>query len=309
MSPSCNHSHFDFSNIRNKNLKRWVTFTSVSVAFILILSKIIGWYLTGSVSVLSSLADSFMDFFASLLSLFAVRQAMKPADNHHRFGFGKIEALAALGQAVFIFLSVLYVAYEAFMHLKNPHPITKPLVGVVVMGVSIVLTLGLVWFQNYVVKKTHSLAITADSMHYKADMFLNLGVLVSVLFSAIFGMYWVDGAIGLLISGYIFYTSISIARKSVYILMDRELESEKKQEIVRIIKEHPLVLGLHELKTRSSGTKDFVQVHIELDGNMPLKEAHQVVYDLEKALLKEFPTLHLTIHQDPSGLKETHVEL
>lgn len=309
MGHQCQHNHFDFSAIQNDRLKKWVTGASVSVAFILILAKVVAWQLTGSVSVLSSLTDSFLDFFASLLSLFAVRQAMKPADEFHRFGFGKVEALAALGQSIFIFISVLYVMYEAISHLMNPHPISKPMVGLVVMTFSVVLTIGLVLFQNYVVKQTQSVAVMADAMHYKADMYLNVGVLISILFSSTFEIYWTDGVIGLIVAGYIFYTSLSIAKDSLYILMDRELSSEKKDQIVQIIQKHPKVQGLHELKTRSSGTKDFVQVHVEMDGSMSLKQAHQVAHEIEKSLLKEFPRLHLTIHQDPSGLDETHIKL
>jgi ferrous-iron efflux pump FieF len=309
MGQSCQHNHFDFSSIQNESLKKWVTRASVAVAFLLILSKVVAWQLTGSVSLLSSLADSFLDFFASLLSLFAVRQAMKPADDKHRFGFGKVEALAALAQSVFIFLSVLYVLYEAILHLMNPHPISKPMVGLVVMSFSIAMTIALVAFQSHVIRKTQSLAVTADSMHYKADLYLNIGVLCSILFSSTFQIYWTDGAIGLLVAIYIFYTSLSIAKDSLYILMDRELSDNQKKEIIATIKKHPMVRGLHELKTRSSGTKDFVQVHVEMDGDISLKQAHQVATEIEKSLLKIFPRLHVTIHQDPCGVEETHVQL
>ena len=239
----------------------------------------------------------------------AVRQAMKPADEKHRFGFGKVEALAALGQSVFIFISVLYVAYEALANLYNPKPITHPIVGIVVMLVAISLTLGLVFFQNYVIKKTNSLAITADSMHYKADMYLNLGVLVSILFSYYCQLFWMDGVIGLLVAFYIFYTSIEIAKDSLNILMDKEINAAKKKEIISVILKHPQVHGIHELKTRSSGTWDFVQVHVEMEGTLPLKEAHEITHEIEERVREIFPRLHLTIHQDPQGLKEHHIKL
>ena len=311
MSGSCNHlhNHFDFSEIQNSRLKSRVMWASVCVALTLVLSKVIAWYLTGSISILSSLTDSFLDFFASVVSFIAVRQAMKPADEQHRYGFGKAEALAALAQSIFIILSVSYVAYEAVLHLQDPKPITKPFVGIVVMIISIVLTLFLVRFQTYVIKKTRSVAIHADSAHYKADLYLNLTVLVSIILSYYFSLFWVDGVMGLAVASYILYTSYGIAKHSINILMDRELPTRMKNKIVEIIKKNPEVKGLHELKTRSSGTRDFVQVHVEMDGDISLKKAHEISYEIERELLAAFPRIHLTIHQDPDGVDESHVKL
>lgn len=311
MSHAClhNHNHFDFSEIKNSRMKSQVMWASVSVALTLVLSKIVAWYLTGSVSILSSLTDSFLDFFASVVSFLAVRQAMKPADEQHRYGFGKVEALAALAQSIFIIISVVYVAYEAIQHMQNPQPIEKPMVGVAVMSLSIILTIFLVRFQTRVIKTTQSIAIQADSMHYKADLYLNVSVLVSILLSSYFNLYWLDGVIGLAVASYILYTSYGIAKHSVNILMDRELSAHMKREVVEIIKKNPDVKGLHELKTRSSGTRDFVQVHVEMDGHISLQKAHEISYEIEKELLKKFPRLHLTIHQDPTGIDEAHVKL
>lgn len=305
----CNHNHLDFSGIKNNRLKRFVTYTSVLVAFILIGAKVVAWMMTGSVSILSSLADSILDMLASVVSMFAVHHAMRPADEEHRFGHGKIEAIAALGQSSIIFVSVLFVFYEGVQHFMNPVPITKPLVGIIVMLISIVLTIGLVSFQTYVIKRTRSIAITADSMHYKADLYLNIGVLLSVGLTYWVNIPWIDPIVGIIIAIYIVYTAWRIAKEAVDILMDREISEEARNKITEVIVAHPQVHGIHELKTRSSGTQDFIQVHVEMEGTMTLNEAHEIAEVLDQNIQKIYPRAHVTIHQDPKGVEEEHIPL
>lgn len=283
------------------------TYASVFVALILIMSKIVAWKLTGSVGVLSSLADSFLDMVASTANLFAVRHAMQPADKEHRFGHGKIEALSALGQASIIVVSVLYVLYEVFEHILHRPPITEPGVGMIVMLISILLTTGLVIFQTYVVNRTHSIAITADSMHYRADLFLNVGVLGSLVLAYYMPtLGWIDSIVGGLIALYILYTSWAIGAKAVDILLDRELDDASREKIISSLLSHKEVRGYHDLRTRSSGTGYFIQVHIELDGDLTLSESHKISDKIENNLLALFHNAQVFIHQDPEGLKERH---
>lgn len=312
MSPShghggCQHSHFDFSGIKNDRMKRFVTYTAVLVALSLILAKIFAWFFTGSVSILSSLADSILDMLASVVNMFAVHHAMRPADKEHQFGHGKIEAIAALAQASIIFVSVLFVYYEAINRFINPVLVTKPTVGVVVMLFSIMLTIGLVIFQTMVIRRTRSIAITADSMHYKADLYLNIGVLVSLFISSGLNIAWLDPLVGIAIGSYILMTSWRIAKAACDILMDRELPDKSREKIIKIIKAHPKVKGLHALKTRSSGTQEFIQVHLEMDGKMSLHEAHDIAQEIDDKIQAIFPRAYVTIHQDPEDVVETHV--
>jgi ferrous-iron efflux pump FieF len=300
----CTHSHFDFSAIENENLKRWATYAAVSVALILILSKVMAWMLTDSVSVLSSLADSFLDFIASGINMVAVHRAMKPADKNYRFGHGKIEALSAIAQTLLIVISASVVIYEAQEHFSHPQVIEKPLVGIVVMMLSIVLTSGLVMFQNRVIKRTQSVAITADSMHYKADLYLNLGVLVSIVISSWFHFLLIDALVGGIIGIYLLSTCWQIGKEAYSILMDRELPDFKRQRLIEIILAHPKTLAYHDLKTRSSGVKNFIQFHLELEGKLTLFEAHHIIEEIEHAIKHEFSQVEVIIHADPHGVHE-----
>ncbi len=304
---NCTHSHFDFSHVKSARLKKLATYASVLVALMLIVSKIIAWKLTGSVGILSSLADSCLDMIASTANLFAVRHAMHPPDKEHRFGHGKIEALSALGQASIIVVSVMYVLYEACEHLSHTPTITEPGVGMIVMIVSIILTTGLVFFQTYVVNRTHSIAITADSMHYRADLLLNIGVLgVLVITYYIQNLRWLDPIVGIAIALYILYTSWAIGAKAVDILLDRELSDKTRKKIIESILSHKEVKGYHDLRTRSCGLSSFIQVHIELEGALSLHATHKISDKVEDALLELFHNAQVLIHQDPAGLKERH---
>lgn len=299
MHHNCTHNHFDFSHISDSRLKHLATYSSVGIAVLLIFAKIFAWHMTESVSLLSSLGDSVLDAMASIVTLFAVRQAMKPADKEHRFGHGKIESLSAIAQSLFIIASALFILYEAQDHFSNPQPIQKPMVGIVVMGISIIVTSGLVWFQSKVIARTKSVAILADSMHYRADLYLNLGVLVSIIISAVWEFYVIDPLVGAGVALYILYTAIQIIRDALHVLMDRELSDEDLERISSIIASHPQVHSFHDLKTRSSGTGEFIQAHLELDGNLPLKSTHHIVEEVQKSILKAYPNAEVIIHQDP----------
>ncbi len=264
---------------------------------------------TNSISILSSLADSALDFIASAISMLAVRQSVQPADETHRYGFGKAEALAALVQAFIINGSLIYVLYEAFNHIANPVPVNEPLIGIVSIVFSILLSLWLIHFQRKVIKKTKSLTIEADAAHYKGDLILNLGVICSLIASSLTHIHWIDSAVGVAAALYIGYSAYKIALASVKVLMDRELKPSYKKQIIALLLNHPEVKGYHELKSRSSGTRDFVQVHLEMDGDLSLNEAHKISEEIERAVIEKFPKVHLTIHQDPFGHAEQHIKL
>lgn len=290
-------------------LKKRVTAAAVIVATTLIILKAYAWVQTDSVSILSSLADSFLDLIASLLNLVAVRHAMMPADREHRFGHGKIEAISALLQSFIIMLSVLYVGYEAIERLIFPAPVSKPETGLWVMGISSLLTLGLVVYQSAVLKKIRSIAIHADAVHYKVDLLLNMGIFSSILIYQYLHITWIDAIVGFGVSLYIGRAAWQIGVSAMDILMDRELPREEIHTITQILMAHPSISGFHELKTRSSGTQKFIQVHAEMDGKISLYEAHEIAEQLERNLKEAFPDAHITIHQDPSDITEEHTPL
>jgi ferrous-iron efflux pump FieF len=279
---------------------------SVVVALTLVAVKTGAWLHTGSVALLGSLLDSFLDALASGVTVLAVNHALAPADEEHRFGHGKAEAIAGLGQAFIITASALYLFQEAVQRFLEPAAVGHSYVGIVVIVISIVLTLALVRYQIYVAKQTNSLAVSADSLHYKGDLLMNLGVILALVLSGILGFTYADPVIGVAIAGYLVKSSWEIARNSYDMLMDREMEEEARARIEQIVLEHPQVKGIHDLRTRSSGIASFIQFHMELDPAMNLTRAHAISDRVEAAVARAFPDADIIIHADPAGIEEPH---
>jgi len=281
---------------------RWMrraTYASVITACSLIVIKLFAWSLSGSLSILASLIDSFLDVAASLVSFFAVRHALQPADSDHRFGHGKAEPLAALGQAAFIAGSAVFLTIEAVDRLFSPQPLAYGMLGMVVMVISIAATLLLVTFQRFVIAKTGSVAIKADSLHYVGDLFANSAVIAALILSTQIGWLWADPLFGLGIACYILYNAWQIAKQALDMLMDRELQEEDRAEIRRILLQNPEVRGFHDLRTRASGPQVFIQCHLELDGDLSLLEAHAIADRVENQLETAFPGSSVILHEDP----------
>ena len=286
-------------------LKRSATYASVFVALVLIIIKTYAWYATHSVSLLSSLADSMLDFFASVINLIAVHHAMKPADAEHRFGHGKIEALAALFQSIVIVISSAFVLKEATERFFNPQPLQEVSIGVIVTVVTILLTLVLVRYQRYVISRTKSLAILADSTHYKADLFLNLGVLLSIGLYTFFKWTFIDILFGAGLAIYIMWTAYKIIVSAFKVLLDSELEEEDRNKILEIVKANPFVETCHHLRTRSSGHEEFIQGHIVFKKNITIEEAQKTVKEIEKKLSKIYPKAEFLFKAEtPKTLKD-----
>jgi ferrous-iron efflux pump FieF len=277
---------------------------SVSVAVALVGLKIWAWTATGSVAMLGSLADSVLDLFASTMTLFAVRFALEPADPEHRFGHGKLEAIAGLAQSFVITLSAGYVGFRAVTRLIEPEPITAPLAGTAVMVVSLVFTVALVLYQRYVVRRTGSIAISADALHYKADVLTNIAVLAAIAASSWFGWYRADPILGLLVVLVILASVRAIVLQSLDVLLDRELSIEQREQILAIAGRHEEVLGVHDLRTRTSGTHEFIQFHLELAPELPLARVHEISDEVEVEVKQSFPRAEVIIHADPFGLVE-----
>jgi len=291
----------------SEKLMHWATYASVAVAIVLIIIKIMAYLLTGSVAILSSLIDSFLDFLASGINLFAVRHALVPADSDHRYGHGKAEAIAGLTQATFIVASSVFLIFEAINRFSHQQAVENGMVGISVMVITIMLTVLLVKFQRYVVKKTGSIAINADSLHYVGDLLLNLSVIVALILSVYFDWQMADPIFALLIALYILKSAWEIIKQSLSQLMDQELPDALREQIKAIALRHPEVRNLHELRTRSSGRQYFIQLHLEMDGELKLKEAHQIANEVEIEICKAFPNAEVIIHEDMEGLHEGEI--
>ncbi|MGQ0662924.1 MAG: cation diffusion facilitator family transporter [Pseudomonadota bacterium] len=289
---------------REARLMRLASYASVAVSLTLIAAKTGAWAVTDSVSVLSSLLDSLFDTAASFVNLLAVRHALVPADTEHRFGHGKIEPLAALAQAAFIGGSALLLFLEAGHRLVVPQPVANGEVGIAVMVFSIALTLGLVLFQRRVVAATKSVTIGADQLHYRGDLLVNLSVIAALVLSGLWSWPALDPLFGAAIGAYVLYSAYAIARTSLDLLMDRELPAPDRERIRAIALGHPEVRDLHDLRTRSAGRSIFIQFHLEMDGGMSLRRAHEISDQVEARVLAVYPHAEIIVHEDPAGVEQ-----
>ncbi len=283
---------------------RRATYASVAVAVTLIFAKLGAWLQTESVALLASLVDSLLDGVASLINMLAVRHALTPADDEHRFGHGKAEALAGLGQGALVAGSALYLIIESIQHLISPQPIDRSLTGIAVMVFSILLTAALVLYQRRVVRKTGSFAVSADRLHYVGDIVTNLTVIIALALASQPDLVWVDGACALVVAAIIVKSAIDIVRGALDNLMDREMADEDRARILAVIRRHAEARALHDLRTRQAGNQVFIQFHLELDPDISLREAHRISDEIEAELLVVFPGAQILIHQDPAGHDE-----
>ncbi|MDD3449114.1 MAG: cation diffusion facilitator family transporter [Gammaproteobacteria bacterium] len=283
---------------RQARLLRRATLASVVTASVLIAAKLVAWLLTGSVSLLASLVDSLMDVAASIINLMAVRYALEPPDAQHRFGHGKSEALAGLAQATFIAGSAVFLVFHAVDRLLHPVPLADLPVGIGVMVFAIAATAVLVAIQRHAIRHTGSTAIRADSLHYLTDLLANAGIIIALMLSML-GWQGVDPLIAILIAAYIFWSAWGIGREATHVLMDRELPEAVRERVTALALGHPEVRGVHDLRTRQSGLVKIIQLHLELDAWLPLREAHAMAKQVEREILAAYPEADVTIHQDP----------
>ena len=288
-------------------LRRRATYASVAVAALLIAAKLVAWLATGSVALLSSVIDSLLDLVASIVNLFAVRHATTPADREHRFGHGKAEPLAVLGQSAFIIGSAMLLFAEAARRLIRPEPVGNATAGIAVMLFSIAVTIGLVLYQRSVVRRTGSLAIRADELHYRGDLILNGSVIAALALGSALQMPILDPLFGAAIGVWIVWSAARLARLSLMQLMDRELPDDERARIRTIAQAHPEVTRVHDLRTRVAGPTAFIQLHLEMDGAMSLERAHEISDDVEARLQAAYPHAEIIIHQDPEGVEHPPV--
>lgn len=293
---------------RMDRLRRRATYASVSVALILILTKLVAYLVTDSVSILSSLIDSSTDLLASLVTLVAVRTALRPPDEKHRYGHGKAEALGALAQGAFIGGSALFLALEAGRRLLHPQPVSEGLTGIAVMLLSIVLTAGLIAFQRHVVAATGSVAVGADRLHYSGDLLMNSAVITAILLTRWTGMAVFDAVFGLGIAAFLLFGARSVGRQALRVLMDRELPDADRARIEALVRAYPGAEGMHDLRTRSTGVGSFIELHLELSPTLTLAAAHEIADRIERQLREAFPNAEVLIHQEPSGLNDERLD-
>ena len=285
----------------SSSLNRSAAYASISMAGALVAIK--GWaaWSTGSTAMLGSLADSGLDLVSSIATLAGVWVAGQPADDNHRFGHGKAEALSAMFQVVLIAFSALGLGVHAIDQLIHGGRTQAAGAGIVVSGVAIVGTLAVIGWQRHVIRRTGSLAISTDHIHYQADLLVNIAVIAALVLDQYVGFRLADPLFGLGIACWLGWGAWVASQEALIQLMDREWPEEKKARFLEVLSHHPQLRGVHDLRTRTAGNHDFVQFHVWVDGRMTVTEAHRVMDELEVKVLEEFPGVEILIHPDPVG--------
>lgn len=280
----------------------------MAVAITLILAKSLTYFQTGSVALLSSLVDSGIDFLASAITAFGIAKAGKPPDKDHRFGHGKAEALAAAAQTLFILGSSVFLVTEAFQRIVAPQPLENEGLGYAVMGFAIVMTLGLLALQTHTIKRTKSIAIASDRLHYIGDVLINIAVMAAFFLQKKLAIAWIDPLFAIFIAGGMFVAAMKIGRTTINVLMDAELPEKERQGIIALAKSVPGVVDVHDLRTRSDGEKLFVEIHVEMNPDISLRAAHDITESVMNVLAKAHNGADVLVHQDPAGLREERLD-
>jgi ferrous-iron efflux pump FieF len=283
-------------------LNRSAAMAGIAVA--LLLTGLKGWaaWSTGSAAMLGSLADTALDLVASVATLIAVRVAAQPVDDGHRFGHGKAEALSAMFQVVLISISALGLGVHSIEQLIAGGRTAAAGEGIGVSLVAMAATLALLGWQRHVIRRTRSLAIATDHVHYQSDLALNLAVISALALDQYGGIGGADPLFGLAIACWLAWGAWRASHRAIDELMDREWPEEKKARFIAVLGRHPELRGVHDLRTRTSGTRDFVQFHAAVDSRMSLGRAHRIMDEIEDRLRVEFPDIEILIHPDPEGL-------
>jgi ferrous-iron efflux pump FieF len=282
-------------------LTRSAALASLAVALLLLVLKSAAAWQTGSVAMLGSLADSGLDLLASIVTLYGIRLASTPADVDHRFGHGKAEALAALFQVALITLSAALIGWRALVQLTAGGRASDPELGIVVSLIAIGATFGLLAFQRHVVRRTGSVAIRADSVHYQSDLLLNVAVIAALLLDQYAGLTGADPVFGIAIALWLAWGAFNASSLAIDQLMDREWPDEKRARFLELAAQHPELRGIHDFRTRRSGSRDFAQFHMYVHPQMSVAEAHDVMDEVEAKIAREFPDVEVLIHLDPEG--------
>jgi ferrous-iron efflux pump FieF len=299
------HHHPDRAHGAERgDLTRRAALASVTMALFLVVLKTWASFETGSVAMLGSLADTALDLIASLVTFLGVRWAAMPADAEHRFGHGKAEALSALVQVILITISALGIAWRAVDRFQSGARTEGLELGVGVSLVAMAATFALLAYQRYVIRRTGSVAIHTDHVHYQSDLLLNLAVIAALVLDQLLGWRLADPVFGLGIAFWLLYNAWSAGSHSIDQLMDREWPEGERTAFLEAAKDYPELAGLHDLRTRHSGSLRFVQFHVWVPADWTVRHAHDALEKVENELRDRFPATEIIIHLDPEGHKD-----
>lgn len=308
MSAGHHHHHGDHHAHQRGRLTQRAAIASVSMALVLLALKFWASVETGSVAMLGSLADSGLDIIASLVTLFAVRLAAQPADHNHRYGHGKAEALAALFQTGIIVASAIAIGWRGIAKFGASAPPQNPELGIGVSLIAMAATFALITYQRFVVRKTGSVAIHADHVHYSSDLLLNASVIAALVLDSMLNVRGADPLFGVGIALWLIWHAREVGVRALDELMDKEWPPEKRDRFLAVAASHPELKGIHDVRTRTSGARDFVQLHVWVDPDMTLEAVHRIMDEMEAKLMAEFPGAEVIIHPEPEGHSSDHCD-
>jgi ferrous-iron efflux pump FieF len=285
--------------MNNNTLIKITSITSIFMMSLLIVVKFVAYSKTDSLAILSSLIDSALDGTMSLINYFAIMVALRPKDDQYRFGYNAIEDIVGLVQASFIFGSATFMIIHSITRLIDPKPLMNNSFGISITLISIFATSMVYFLQLYTIKRTKSIIISVDAMHYQMDIMINVGLLLSLILIAKTDILYIDPIVSILISIYMLCSSFGFGKVAFGNLMSKELTDDIKNKIIDIISRYNEIKGYHNLKTRQSGNMKFIQIHIELDKNMSFMEAHDISHKLEEDIEKDIQDCEIVIHKDP----------
>ncbi len=288
------------STTSGKNRKIQTSLLSIIVSTILIIIKLLFGYLTNSVSIFASAVDSLLDLSASSVNYFSIRKAEKPADKEHRFGHGKAEGLASLFQSSVIGASSLYLIYVSVKRLITGASIESLNYGIIIMIFSATVSFFLARHLKRVAEETDSIVLSADSLHYRSDVYTSASVIVGLVAIRVTDLVFIDSLVSISIALYIIWSSLAVFREAVDILMDKELPGETVEEVKEIIMSHrPMVKSFHKMRTRRSGSKRFIEFHLVIDNTLSFVDSHNLAEDIIKDIENKVPNADVTVHVDP----------
>lgn len=287
--------------MNRQNNKKKAASVSITASLILFCIKITFGLLTNSLSIIASAIDSFLDLSASVINFFSIYHSSKPADEDHKYGHEKAEAIAALFQGFIIITSSLFLVFEALKRLNKNIILDQLDKGILVMIISLFVSFFLSRYLKAVAVKTESIALHADSFHFKTDLYTNITIITGLIIVKITGLNTLDSIITILVAAYIIYSTYEIIKNSIDVLMDRELSKDKLSIIESTIKDHSKeIKGFHKLRTRNTGSTKFIEFHLEVNKELSFIEAHDLSEEIIKELEIKIPNSEIIVHVDPS---------
>jgi cation diffusion facilitator family transporter len=293
-----------------RRLRRLASNTSFILALSLVGVKLVAWALTGSMALLAAAVDGVLDVCTSMVTFIGIRFAERPEDDNHRYGHGKGETLAAFLQALLLAGAGCTLVFQALREFMHPRALAQLQAGVLMTAGSLAAVGCLVALQSWVIRRTGSTAIIADRKHYLADIIVNIGVLISLGTSWLTRSERVDPGVGLCLSVYMIWCAWTMVRDALQGLLDEELPPADRETILETVRACPGVVDLHDLRTRNASDRKFIELHLEIDGDLTVRAGHDICERAAAAVRALYDgNAEVLIHAEPAGIIDDRLDM